>query len=148
MAKKNKVQVSKEHYFESYDDLNRWISYWWQIETVKKLDKKKVLEIGVGNKTVSDYLKKIGFDVTTCDIDPRLKPDFVGNVTSLPFKKGGFDLVICFEVLEHIPYVSVKKALKEINRVTNESAIVSVFASVPASFRWNSLSNIEKTQRF
>ena len=127
--RKNRVQVSKEHYFENYDDLNRWISYWWQISLVRKLGKKKVMEIGIGNKTVSNYLKKAGFSVTTYDIDPELNPDYVGDITSLPFRNDSFEVLLCCEVLEHLQFAKAKKALKEINRVTKEYAVISVFAA-------------------
>src|SRR3989338_3932158 len=82
-----KVQVPPNHYFNiEYDSKSRWISYWYQINEVINLKPKSVLEIGVGNKTVSDYLTKIGFRVKTCDLDKSLKPDVVANILNLPFK--------------------------------------------------------------
>jgi SAM-dependent methyltransferase len=55
---------------------------------------------------------------------------FVGDVTSLPFKNESFDLVICSEVLEHIP--DHKKAVQEIIRVLKPGKILAV--SVPRHF--------------
>jgi ubiquinone/menaquinone biosynthesis C-methylase UbiE len=135
MKKNEKVQVEKEHYFEHYDDFNRWISYWWQIKLITSLNKRSILEIGVGNKTVSDYLKKVGYKVTTCDIDSSLEPDQIGDVTKLPYKKNSFEAILCCEVFEHLPFEKVKKALREIRRVTKEYAVISVFsANIGASF--------------
>ena len=125
----------RENYFKGYDTLYRWFSYWWQIDAVTQLDQKKILEVGVGNGTVSDYLKKHGFEVTTGDINPRLKPDRVVDVAALPFKDHSYDLVLCCEVLEHLPFAKVKKAFKEMNRVTKKYAVISIFAAnLGASF--------------
>ena len=125
--KKYSSQVLKNHYFNmKYDTKSRWISYWHQIEEVVKCKPKNVLEIGVGNKTVSDYLKKIGIGVTTCDFDEKLNPDIVADIRSLPFKENSFDMVLCAEVLEHIPYRNFSKALKEIYRVTSSSAVITL----------------------
>lgn len=55
---KFKPQVPKEHYFEGYDEKARWISYWHQINEVLKTNARTVLEVGIGNGTVSDYLKR------------------------------------------------------------------------------------------
>ncbi len=123
----SKIQVKPEHYFNlKYDSKARWISYWYQINEVLNLKPKNILEIGIGNKTVSDYLKKLGFETVTCDFDKSLKPDVVGNVMKLPFKKNSFDLVLCAEVLEHLPFEKFPKALREIKRVSRHSVVITL----------------------
>ncbi len=123
----NKIQVDKNHYFNlQYDTKERWSSYWYQIHEVLKQNSQSVLEIGVGNKTVSDYLRKIGIKVTTCDFDKNLKPDFVASVLNLPFEENSFDTVLCAEVLEHLPFNNFQKALKEIFRITRSKAILTL----------------------
>ncbi len=130
-----KIQVSKEHYFKDYDNLLRFISYFYQIDIVKKLAPKRVLEIGVGNKTVSNYLKQNGFNVTTCDFDENLNPDYVGDVRSLPFKDNSFDLILICEVLEHVPFEDLDKALSELKRVSSNHVVISVpFSSLYFEF--------------
>lgn len=127
MAFKSKIQVSSKNYFDiTYDTNARWNSYWYQIYEVVKLGPKRVLEIGIGNKTVSDYLKKIGVNVTTCDLDKSLNPDIVGDILNLPFKKDSFDVVLCAEILEHLPFKQVSSALKQIHKVTNKYAIITL----------------------
>lgn len=127
MTKLPKIQVDKTHYFNlKYDTKERWASYWCQITEVFVLNPKSVLEIGVGNKTVSDYLKKLNLEVTTCDFDKSLKPDVVANVVNLPFKKNSFDVVLCAEVLEHLPFKNFTNALKEIYRVCRLGAVVTL----------------------
>ena len=119
-------QVKKEHYKKGYDDMTRFISYYYQTNLVQKQNPKKVLEIGVGNKTVSNYLKQQGFKVTTCDYAKDLNPDYVSDVRKLPFEDNSFDLVLCCEVLEHIPFDDFDKALNEIKRVTRKKSIISL----------------------
>ena len=122
-----KVQVPPNHYFNiEYDTKSRWISYWYQINEVINLKSKSVLEIGVGNKSVSDYLTKIGFRVKTCDLDKSLKPDVVANILNLPFKIDSFDVVLCAEVLEHLPFKNFSKALSNIHKVSKKYAIITL----------------------
>lgn len=121
------VQVPKKHYFNpKYDSRERWISYWYQINEVVKTNPSTVLEIGIGNRTVSDYLAKIGIKVTTCDFDKSLKPDIAADVTKLPSKNANFDTVLCAEVLEHLPFAKFPTAAKEIFRVTKKYAIITI----------------------
>lgn len=127
MAFKSKIQVSAKNYFDiAYDTNARWNSYWYQIHEVVKLRPKRLLEIGIGNKTVSDYLKKIGVNVTTCDLDKNLKPDIVGDILDLPFKKDSFDVVLCAEILEHLPFRLIPKSLKQIYKVTSKYAVITL----------------------
>lgn len=122
-----KPQVEPNHYFiEFYDSKERFISYWHQINEIIKLNPKKVLEIGVGNGFVSKYLKERKLNIVTLDIDSRLNPDVVGSVLNMPFKDNSFDVVACYEVLEHLPYENFNRALSEIFRVSNSYAILSL----------------------
>ena len=57
-----------------------------------------VLEIGIGNALVANYLKQRGIDITTMDIDERLRPDTVGSVTSIPFSEGIFKIVVLCDI--------------------------------------------------
>lgn len=122
-----KLQVEPNHYFnEFYDSKKRWISYWHQINEIIKLNPKRVLEIGIGNSFVSKYLKERKLNIVTLDIDSRLNPDVVGSVLNIPLKDNSFDVVACYEVLEHLPYENFSRALSEIFRVSNSYAILSL----------------------
>jgi SAM-dependent methyltransferase len=86
-----------------------------------------VLEIGVG----AGFLRHcVGFfpqiTHTTVDIDSDLSPDYMASVTSLPFGNGQFDLVVCCEVLEHLPFSEFSPALREIRRVARHKVILSL----------------------
>jgi hypothetical protein len=122
-----KPQVEPCHYYnESYDSKGRFASYWHQINEIITKKPKTVLEVGIGNKLVSNYLRIRGINVITLDIDPRLRPDVAGSVLSMPFTDNSFEVVACYEVLEHLPYADFPKALSEIHRVTSRYAILSL----------------------
>lgn len=110
------MQVSKEHYsFEKYTDIPRWISYWHQINEALKLKPNSVLVIGPGDGVVVNYLKKHIEEVKTFDIALDLNPDIQGSVLDLSKcidKK--FDLIICCQVLEHLPFEDFEKVLNQI----------------------------------
>lgn len=112
--------------FYQYDYLDRWVSYWHQINEVLKLQPKTVLEIGVGNKMVASYLGSQGINIKTLDINEKLKPDFVSNVLSIPLAKNSFDAVLCAEVLEHLSFNDFEKCLREIRRVSKKNVILSL----------------------
>ncbi|MCK4735029.1 MAG: methyltransferase domain-containing protein [Methanophagales archaeon] len=126
MTEKYKTQVPKEHYYKDYDDVTRFISYFYQIDSVIKTNPKTILEVGIGNKTVSNYLKQFGFDITLCDFDVNLEPDVVADVGDLPFKDDKFDAVLACEILEHIPFEDVSMALSELKRISKKYVIISI----------------------
>ncbi len=118
--------MNKFDKFHRYDYQDRWISYWHQIDEVLKLQPRTVLEIGIGNKMVSDYLRKQGIEVKTLDIDEDLKPDFIASVINMPLANDSFDVILCAEILEHLPFKDFKKALLELKRVTKRYTVLSL----------------------
>ena len=125
-------QPNSDYYIsKEYDSKRRFISYWHQISETFSVKPSRVLEIGVGGGFVKDYLKNYGIDVTTLDVDAELKPDIVGDIThGTQFKAKQFDVVMACEILEHIPYLSVPNALKEISRIA-EYAVISIPNNTP-----------------
>jgi ubiquinone/menaquinone biosynthesis C-methylase UbiE len=113
-------------YFDQYVNLQRFISYYYQIDSVMKTNAKSVLEIGIGNRMIADYLDKSGFNVVTCDFNEKLNPDKVGDIRNLPFEDNTFDAVLAFEILEHIPFEDVEVALSELKRVSKKNVIISI----------------------
>lgn len=122
------TQVPRAHYFQDYDTKNRWASYWYQINEILNTRGKTVLEVGIGNGTVADYLRRSGLEVTTVDIDSALNPDYVCSVTELTkvFQPDSFDTILCAEVLEHIPFEYFEKSLEELQKVAKNFVILSL----------------------
>lgn len=132
-----KPQVNPRQYDkQTYDSKERFASYWHQIDEILSLGPENSLEIGIGNGFVSKHLKSKGLNVKTIDIDERLKPDVVGNVLQIPFIDNTFEIVACYELLEHLPYESFLEALKEIHRVSRKYTVLSL-PDVTTVYRFN-----------
>ncbi len=122
-----KPQVERSHYFKRhYISPERFASYGHQVQEILNCNPEKVLEVGIGNGFVSDILRKVGLEVTTLDLDANLNPDIVASVIDMPFSDNAFDLVGCFEVLEHLPYKYLPRVLSEISRITCKYAMISL----------------------
>jgi 2-polyprenyl-3-methyl-5-hydroxy-6-metoxy-1,4-benzoquinol methylase len=86
-----------------------------------------ILEIGVGIGFLKHTLKVFPqISLTTLDIAEDLHPDYVGSVTNMPFEDGQFEVVVCGEVLEHLPFADFLRAMKEIRRVARHKVIISL----------------------
>ncbi len=122
-----KTQVDKAHYLGlAYTSLERWNSYFHQLDLIAKTKGRSVLEVGVGSGVVAQELTRRGFEVTTLDIAEDLKPDILGSVTNIPLPDKSFDVVIAAEILEHIETSDLPQALREITRVAKHSVVISV----------------------
>ncbi len=110
---------------------------------------KSILEIGIGKGVLRHVVKFLRPDLEYVAIDnnPELNPDLVGSVTDLPFKEKSFDITVCCEVLEHLPFAEFLTALKEIKAVTKHKVILSLpdlrrrfeIALCLAHYGWKSL---------
>lgn len=109
-------QVDKTHYeFEKYTKIPRWISYWYQVKEVLALNPNTVLVIGPGDGVVVAALKQYIEKVHTLDIAEDLNPDFVGSVLDINATiKEKYDVIVCCQVLEHLPLDQFETALKSI----------------------------------
>jgi ubiquinone/menaquinone biosynthesis C-methylase UbiE len=96
------------------------------------------LDAGCGEGFVARQVIRAvpGIALTGCDVSEaalaiaaRANPEatFVpGSVISLPFPDKSFDVVGCFEVLEHLPGDLPRRALAELSRVARRSVVLSV----------------------
>lgn len=114
------------HYGLEYFGRGRVFSYAHQIETVRSFGADRVLEIGVGAGMAASALRAMGFRVTTVDVQPELNPDIVASVTALPVDSEEYDVAVCCQVLEHLPFEQFIPALRELRRVTTLGAVISL----------------------
>ena len=121
-------QVDKTSYdFKKYSFPGRWVSYYYQINETLSLSPKNILEIGTGDGVYKDYIThNTNIEYKNLDIAEDLKPDVLGSVDSIPLPDNSFDLVVAFEILEHLPFDKFEKSLLEISRVSKESIILSL----------------------
>lgn len=132
MLWQHKGHNPKEYYYKNYDDVMRFISYFCQIDSTIRFHPKTILEVGIGNKTVCNYLRQFGYDVIACDLNKTLGPDEIADIRNLPFGDNKFDVVLACQVLEHIPFGDVPIALSELRRVSKKIVIISI----PCSYFW------------
>ena len=93
-----------------------------------ELRKSRVLEIGCGNGSMTGYLKSLGVDIIGIDMNE----EYINNAKkrfgeesfrlmrgeALEFENNIFDIVLSFDLLEHIP--DVIEHLGEVKRVLRE----------------------------
>ncbi len=123
-------QVPANHYrFEKYFFSARWMSYFYQIrEIVNRKDIHSVLDIGPGTPFLRNSLVTFREDITykTLDIAEDTHPDIIGGVTNIPIADNSYDVVCAFQVLEHIEYRDMEKALREMKRVSKKYVFISL----------------------
>ncbi len=89
------------------------------------------LDIGARDGYLSLLLANRFDSVTALDLEqPKIQNSSIhcvkGNVCSLDFEDNTFDLVLCAEVLEHIPSSLVPKACSELTRVSKKFIVIGV----------------------
>ena len=121
------VQVEPDSYTNlRYDSKRRFCSYWHQLDEIFKTDPKTVVEVGVGSGFTGRYLQSHGIQYTSIDIDARLNPTITASVLDLPLEDNLFEVAVCFEVLEHLPFTDFTPALRELARISSGPVIISV----------------------
>ena len=105
--------TDKAHYdSDRYFKIDQLLSNTLQIYHVHSMHPRDFLEIGVGNGFLSTFMRLTGFDVTTADINPNLQPDICVPLAELRAATDrNFDLIVCCEVLEHMPLAELDSNL-------------------------------------
>jgi len=132
MTRHQATQPEPDVYWtREYNTKERTCSFWHQVDEVLSLGARSALDVGPGAGLVTDWLRRAGVEVTTLDMEARLAPDLVGSVTEIPAEDRSFDAVLCSQVLEHVPFEDVERALRELARVSRTGAVVSVPDATP-----------------
>lgn len=120
-------QVDKDHYsFSYYITKKRWASFWHQLNEVIELSPKSVLEVGPGPGLFKGMARLFNIDVKTLDIAEDLNPDYLCSAADMSLNDSEFDLICCFQMLEHLPYELALKAFSEMVRVSSKHIIISL----------------------
>jgi len=133
---KTKVVDGREVYFCSdwIEDLEREVHFSWYYHQAKLVydhcsRNHQILEIGVGTGLLSDVLKKRGWNIQTLDIDEAKKPDYCESASDFDYHKHNLDVVLAFEIFEHIPFAIFEKIIQKLGSCN----IRKIYFSVP----WN-----------
>lgn len=123
------ASIPYDRYFnEGYFERKQFDTMISQILAVVQLKPTSVLEIGPGNGFVSDFLRKAGISVVTFDINENLKPDVVGNLIEINtyFNENQFDLVLCAEVLEHLPFKYFDGIISKFSKIASKHVVITL----------------------
>ena len=71
----------------------------------ENLDGGNLLYVGIaGDPPGGEYSPSFpSFDVKTFDADPAWGPDIVGDITGCALEDASVDVIVCVQVLEHVP---------------------------------------------
>jgi len=96
----------------------------WEMVAGLIKDGDSVLDIGANERGLKDWLEQKGLKVKyySCDIDRSMQHDYydLNDITST------FDVIVAFEVIEHIDAVSVSKYFAKIRELLDEKGLFIV----------------------
>lgn len=94
---------------------------------------KRALDVGARLGVQTRWLKGRGYQVTSIDMEPGFPECLQVDANQrLPFGDGGFDLIWCSEVIEHLQDPAF--ALSELRRVTKPGGLLVL--TTPNSYAW------------
>jgi len=103
------------------------------IDMMKEERMGRVLDVPTGTGVLADRLRKIGFQVSCCDINPShfLLPDLKvdrGDLNqTLPYPETSFDYIVCLDGIEHTE--NPANAIREFRRILKKQG--KLFLSIP-----------------
>ena len=109
------------------------------------LNPKNCLDVGCGTGELVRTLRQSGIDAYGVEIsdqalelaDKSIQPYLKkGDITKLPYKKDQFDLVLTFDVLEHVERSKIKIAIDETIRVSQKFILHKIYTRENAWIRW------------
>jgi hypothetical protein len=133
------------YYSDSYFSYSQLWSFVEQIHHIRQLRTQSLIEIGVGNGFVSTFLRRMGVNVKTFDINPNLTPDVVASLHDIGnfVKPNEFDLISCCEVLEHMPFDEFESAIRKFSSLSDR-----LFLTLPVHGMHIGLGGVIKFPRF
>lgn len=98
---------------------------------LNKVDKQlKILDVGCGEGVLVDEFVSKGYAIKGLDANYFSKNIVKGDILSIPWDDNSFDIILCLDVIEHLPLFNHQKlALMEIFRVLKNHG--STIFSIP-----------------
>jgi len=128
-------KVYEELYQHGYNGANKPVGGRFFYELNKKITYSKMLDIGCSRGQIVERAGKregttaCGIDVAETavnDAKNRGLDCVCASVMKIPFEDSAFDLVTCFDMLEHLVEEDVPKSLTEIGRVSSRYIALQV----------------------
>ncbi len=113
--------------------INQLIRYEPALRLIASTGFNKICEVGSGQNGICKFLDQqiVGIDINFKDyqdkgeirIHPNLTPVFGDILAGTGFRDQEFDLVVCVDMLEHIPKLDRQRAIQEILRIGKHAYI-------------------------
>lgn len=115
----------------------------WTNTLINTIEFKSILDAGCGPGILINKLAQSGKEATGCDFSNAARELFIYNndvpganfvnstITELPFPDNSFDLVFCSDVMEHLPFLDVHTAVKELMRVAKNHIVYTINTDNP-----------------
>jgi ubiquinone/menaquinone biosynthesis C-methylase UbiE len=125
----------KNNMYEPHNGLHAWT---WILENTK-IKFEKALDVGCGTGIGMRYVLDKGREIYGIDfadarvawkrygVEDRCK---IASAMNIPYPDDTFDLVGCFDVMEHIPEEDVQATLREIRRVGSLAYVYAIALSL------------------
>lgn len=101
-------------------------------------DVQEILEVGCGNGRLTNKItgryRVIGVDLSETALRFVSGRRVVGSADALPLKPGSVDLVVCADLLEHLPDQALTRSVSEIKRVSRKYLLVGVPFREPVQY--------------
>lgn len=110
----------------SYLSPERMSSYGYQYLLGMSTDCQSFLNIGNANHIIKDLFLLNRKNYLEIDIDHKTNPSINAVLPRLPLKSHSFEVVMCFQVLEHMPYEFFQSCIQELQRVSKKYIILSL----------------------
>lgn len=102
---------------------DHWKPIW---QTMMAARPTSLLDVGCGRGGLVQAMRLHGHTAHGCDVAPCEPWIDRAELPLLPYVDGAFDLVGCFDVLEHVPESHVEASIHELRRVCGRQMFVSV----------------------
>lgn len=131
-ARENSRKFEIDAYREAYKDPHYGMGVRRRAHVkamLAKLERGSLLDVATGRGECLKFARELGFSepiIGTEVVDDLLDVDVVfARAHDLPFEDGSFDVVTCFDVLEHLIEDDIRPCLREMYRVARRTCIVS-----------------------
>jgi hypothetical protein len=123
--------LARDEYFSNhYFNMPQLCSFAHQLNFIHAMQPKSIIEIGIGNGFVSTFLRQAGIPIVTADINPALGADICAPLSEVcSYIESSYDLVLCCEVLEHMPLEQLDENLEYLSKLGGR-----LFLTLPSSF--------------
>jgi ubiquinone/menaquinone biosynthesis C-methylase UbiE len=102
---------------------DHWRPVW---PTIQASAPHSLLDVGCGRGGLVSIAKLVGIEARGCDLAPCEPWIDQAELPVLPYANEQFDVVGCFDVLEHLAEYQIGAAIEELRRVCRKLLVVSV----------------------